>query len=186
MGELTQREDEWQQRATAAAIAAARRVVLGNEAAVNMNTPVGRLSDIEWGWIVAAAIFAWIATRAEQATAEGLDTERAIRVTGFARGEPWDAGAIAAILPELGDDASIDWSQPLAGVVARDHDRLFAEVARAGPQGGDRQGSRRRHDHPDNWRRQAQRPDAVLSDVSCSISTAPCFRHAAQRRDQRG
>ena len=68
----------------------------------------------EWGWIVAAAIFAWIATRAEQATAEGLDTERAIRVTGFARGEPWDAGAVAAILPELGEDATIDWTKPLS------------------------------------------------------------------------
>jgi hypothetical protein len=114
MGGLTRQEDDWLQRATAAAIAAARSIVLGNEAAVNMNAPVGRLSDIEWGWIVAAVIFAWIQTRAEQATAEGLDTERTIRVTGFARGEPWDAGAIAAILPELGDDESIDWSQPLA------------------------------------------------------------------------
>jgi hypothetical protein len=114
MGELTRQEDDWLQRATAAAIAAARRIVLGNEAAVNMNAPVGRLSDIEWGWIVAAVIFAWIQTRAEQATAEGLDTERTIRVTGSARGEPWDAGAIAGILPELGDDESINWSKPLA------------------------------------------------------------------------
>ena len=114
MGGLTRQEDDWLQRATTAAIAAARSIVLGDDAAINVNAPVGRLSDIEWGWIVTAAIFAWIQTRAEQAVAEGLDTERAVRVTGFARGEPWDAGAIAAILPELGDDQSIAWSQPLA------------------------------------------------------------------------
>ena len=33
-------------------------------------TPIGRLGDVEWGWIVAAILFGWIATRAEQATAE--------------------------------------------------------------------------------------------------------------------
>jgi hypothetical protein len=128
MGGLTRQEDDWGQRATAAAIAAARRVVLGNEAAINMNTPVGRLSDIEWGWIVSSAIFAWVQVRAEQAVVEGLDTERAIRVTGFARGEPWNAGAIAAILPGLGDDASIDWSQPLA---AWSRDAMIAFLQKA-------------------------------------------------------
>jgi hypothetical protein len=111
---LSRHEDDWQRRATAAAVAAARNIVLGDGTAVNMNAPVGRLSDTEWGWIVGAVIFAWIATRAEQATAEGLDTERAIRVTGFARGEPWDAGAVAAILRELAEDAAVDWSKPLA------------------------------------------------------------------------
>ena len=44
MGELTEREDEWGRRATAAAIAAARRIVLGDQAVVNMNSPVGRLN----------------------------------------------------------------------------------------------------------------------------------------------
>jgi hypothetical protein len=128
MGGLTRQEDDWLQRATAAAIAAARSIVLGDGAAINMNAPVGRLSDIEWGWIVTAAIFAWIQTRAEQAVAEVLDTERAVRVTGFARGEPWDAGAIAAILPELGDDESIDWSQPLA---AWSRDAMIAFLQKA-------------------------------------------------------
>jgi hypothetical protein len=113
MGELTQREDEWGRRATAAAIAAARRVVLGDQAVVNMNSPVGRLNDIEWGWIVSAAIFAWIATRAEQATAEGLDTEIVIR-TATLDPNPWDAGAVATILPKLADVPGIDWSKPLA------------------------------------------------------------------------
>jgi hypothetical protein len=112
MGELTEREDEWGRRATAAAIAAARRIVLGDQAVVNMNSPVGRLSDVEWGWIVSAAIFAWVATRAEQATAEGLDTEIVIR-TATLDPNPWDAGAVATILPKLADVPGIDWSKPL-------------------------------------------------------------------------
>ena len=105
-------EDQWQERATAAAIAAARNIVLGDNAAVNKNTPVGRLSETEWGWIVAAILFAWISTRAEQATVEEIDSEQAIRLTGLDR-NPWDAGAIAAILPSLAD-VKIDWSKPLA------------------------------------------------------------------------
>ena len=112
MGELTEREDEWGRRATAAAIAAARRIVLGDQAVVNMNSPVGRLNDVEWGWIVSAAIFAWIATRAEQATAEGLDTEIVIR-TATLDPNPWDAGAVATILPKLAVVPGIDWSKPL-------------------------------------------------------------------------
>ena len=113
MGALSEREDEWGRRATAAAIAAARRIVLGDQAVVNMNSPVGRINDIEWGWIVSAAIFAWIATRAEQATAEGLDTEIVIR-TATLDPNPWDAGAVATILPKLADVPGIDWSKPLA------------------------------------------------------------------------
>jgi len=112
VGELTRRENERQDRATEAAIAAARRIVLGDAAVVPMMTPIGRLSDIEWGWIVTAVIFGWVAARAEQATAEGLDTERTIRLTGYDP-EPWDAGAVAAILPQLAETPNIDWSKPL-------------------------------------------------------------------------
>jgi hypothetical protein len=111
MGELTKRENDWQDRATAAAIAAARRIVLGNAAVIPMNTPVGRLSDVEWGWIVAAVIFGWIATRAEQATAEGMNVKHSIR-DGINGG--WDAGAITVILPRLADAVAIDWRKPLA------------------------------------------------------------------------
>jgi|SRR6516165_3648492 hypothetical protein len=110
--ELSQRDDEWQRRATAAAVAAARNIVLGDDAVINMNAPVGRLSDTEWGWIVCAAIFAWIRVRADQAAAEELDTELVIRTTGFAP-NPWDAGAVAAILPALVDVPGVDWSKPL-------------------------------------------------------------------------
>jgi len=107
-------EDQRQRDATAAAIAAARGVVQ-LDGPIPPGTPVGRLSDIEWGWIVAAILFGWIRVRAEQATAEQLDTERTIRMTALDP-EPWDAGAVAAILPELADACSgkVDWSKPLA------------------------------------------------------------------------
>jgi hypothetical protein len=103
-------EDEWQRQATAAAIAAARGVIqMGGP--IPPGTPVGRLNDTEWGWIVCAVLFGWIETRARQATGEGLDTERTIRMTGLDP-DPWDAGAVASILPELGN-YEIDWSLPL-------------------------------------------------------------------------
>ena len=48
-------EDVWQRRATEAAIAAARGVVKP-DGPVPPLTPVGRLSDTEWGWIAAAIL----------------------------------------------------------------------------------------------------------------------------------
>jgi len=105
-------EDAWQRQATAAAIAAARGVVQ-IDGPIPPLTPIGRLSDTEWGWVVAAILFAWISARAEQATAENLDTERTIRMTALDP-QPWDGGAVVAILPDLADACSnIDWSQPL-------------------------------------------------------------------------
>ena len=103
-------EDEWQRRATAAAIEAARGVVK-LDGPIPPVTPIGRLSDTEWGWVLAAMLFAWISKRAEQAAAEQLDTEQVIRLTGLDP-EPWDAGCVAAILPELAS-TSFDWSQPI-------------------------------------------------------------------------
>jgi hypothetical protein len=105
-------EDEWQRRATAAAIEAARGVVQ-MDGPIPPGTPIGRLSDTEWGWALAAMLFAWIRTRAEQAACEQLDTEQCIRMTGLDP-EPWDSGCVAAILPELaGACPGIDWSQPV-------------------------------------------------------------------------
>jgi hypothetical protein len=101
MGEGLRRDSEWQEAATAASIAAARKVVLGDDAAVNKNTPVGRLSDLEWGWLAASIIFAWIATCAQQATEEGRDVEHVIRMS-MLDPNPWDAGMVMTILPELG------------------------------------------------------------------------------------
>jgi hypothetical protein len=106
-------EDQWQRDATAAAIAGARGVVQ-MDGPIPPGTPIGRLSDIEWGWIVAAILFAWISTRAQQAVSEQLDTEQTIRLTALDP-QPWDAGAVAAILPELADACfDLDWSKPLA------------------------------------------------------------------------
>jgi hypothetical protein len=106
-------EDQWQRNATAAAIAAARQVIQA-DGPIPPGTPVGRLSDAEWGWIVAGVLFAWIGKRAEQAVAQEIDTERLVRMTALDP-EPWDAGAVAVILPDLADAcAGLDWSKPLA------------------------------------------------------------------------
>jgi hypothetical protein len=110
---LSALEDEWQRRATAAAIAGARGVIQA-DGPIPPGTQIGRLSDVEWGWIVAAVLFGWIKSRAEQAAAEQLDTERTIRMTALDP-EPWDAGAVAAILPDLANACEhVDWSKPLA------------------------------------------------------------------------
>lgn len=105
-------EDAWQRQATAAAIAAVRDVAKPG-AAIPPGAPVGHLSDTELGWIVAAVLFAWISTRATQAASSELDTERTIRMTGLDP-DPWEAGAVAAALPELAEASDIDWSKPLS------------------------------------------------------------------------
>jgi hypothetical protein len=105
-------EDAWLRQATAAAVAAVRDVTKPG-GALPPGTPVGFLSDVELGWIISAALFGWIKTRAAQATSEGLDTELAIRATGYDP-DPWDVSAIEAILPELAEASKIDWSKPLA------------------------------------------------------------------------
>jgi hypothetical protein len=109
---LSALEDAWQRDATAAAIAGARGVVQ-MDGPIPPGTPIGRLSDTEWGWIVSASLFGWISTRARQATTEQLDTEQLIRLTALDP-QPWDAGAVAAILPELADAcADLGWSKPI-------------------------------------------------------------------------
>jgi hypothetical protein len=67
----------------------------------------------EWVWICSTVVWSWIATRSEQAATEGWDQERAIRTTGLSP-DPWDAGAIASILPKLFDALpELDWTLPL-------------------------------------------------------------------------
>jgi hypothetical protein len=121
-------EDVWQRKATEAAIAAARGVV-NRDGPIPPLTPIGRLGDGEWGWLVAAILFGWIRTRAEQATAEAIDTEQAIRLTGL-DSNPWDAGAIAMILPELADVPDLDWTKPLSDWSREDMTRLLVEALR--------------------------------------------------------
>jgi len=74
-------DDIWQRRATAAAILAVRDVIRGG--AIPPAAPVSRLTDVELGWLFAAALFGWIKTRAEQATAEGWDVEETLRRTSL-------------------------------------------------------------------------------------------------------
>jgi len=107
---VTAVEDAWERRATSVAIEAARKVIGGG--IIPAGTPIGRLGNAEWGWIVAAILFGWISTRAEQAVAEEIDTELAVRMTGLDP-EPWDAGVVASILPELVEISNVDWTLPL-------------------------------------------------------------------------
>jgi hypothetical protein len=117
-------EDAWLRQATTEAIKAARHVVSGG--AVPPMTPVGRLSDTEWGWIVSSILFGWIRERATQATANGLNVEKQLQQTGLDP-RPWDAGAIATALPELAE-AKVDWNAPL-GELSRDELIAFLGVA---------------------------------------------------------
>jgi hypothetical protein len=105
-------EDAWQREATRVAVEKARAVI--SDGAVPPMTPVGRLSDVEWGWIVAAVLFGWIDTRAQQATSNGVGLPnqfRYIRESSL-EPDPWDIGAIEAILPELAN-SDADWSKSL-------------------------------------------------------------------------
>ena len=111
MGELTKLENEWLDKATAAAVAAARNI--GLSSGPLMNTPVGRLSDHEWGMICTAVIFGWIETRVQQAVAEGRDQEEMVRLTGL-HPSPCESGVVRSILPALADQAGVDWTLPLA------------------------------------------------------------------------
>lgn len=101
--------DDWLRRATAEAIAQAKKVV-GTDG-VPTRTPVGNLGDYEWGWIVSAAIVGWIDVKAQEAVAHGLTIERAI-LAAPGDPEPWDAGAVAAVLPQLAD-VVLPWDQPV-------------------------------------------------------------------------
>ena len=104
--------DQWQRDATAAAITAMRGVVR-MDGPIPPGTPVGRLGEAELGWMLSAGLFAWISKRAEQATAEQIDTEQCVRMIALDP-QPWDTGAVAAILPDLADACSgLDWSKPL-------------------------------------------------------------------------
>jgi hypothetical protein len=107
VGRLSENEDRWQAEATANAVADARSIAQSQVA----NTPAGRLSDQQWGWIISAAIFAWIRTRHQHAVAEGLAQEQ--HVTRMDP-SPCDSAIVLSILPTLADQSAIDWSKPLA------------------------------------------------------------------------
>ena len=106
-------EDRWQKHATDVAIETARELIYTEPGGIPPGTPVGRLSNFEWGKLAASILFGWISTRAQQATLESLDTERTIRKTALDP-QPWDVGMVLAILPELAKECpDVDWSKPL-------------------------------------------------------------------------
>jgi hypothetical protein len=111
MREIKNREDDWLRRASAAAIAEARKVAL-EDGSLRI-TPLERISGVQWGWLVEAAIFGWVTTRCQQAIEEGLSEEQAVRLTGVPP-SPCDVAVIRSVLPALCDQAGIDWTQPLS------------------------------------------------------------------------
>lgn len=104
-------EADWDAKATQSAIEAARSVI--GENGINSRAMIQSLSEIEWGWIAAASIFAWIKTKAEQAVAEGTGYDIPIRTMTCRDPAPWEAGAVSSILPSLGDLKGVDWSKPI-------------------------------------------------------------------------
>jgi hypothetical protein len=109
MGERAKHEDELLRQATAAAIEGARKVSSNPPL---MNTPVGKLTDLQWGWIATAVIFAWTRTRSERAIADSCNQEQMILATGLSP-DPIEVGVVSSILAELADTAQIDWALPL-------------------------------------------------------------------------
>jgi hypothetical protein len=102
--------DEWLRRGTASAVAKVRELICSE--LIPSTRTAGHLNESQLTWIVSAAVWGWIVTRSEQASSEGLDTERAIRVTNLDP-DPWDLGSVKAILPELAKTCSdFDWSKP--------------------------------------------------------------------------
>ena len=108
---ISAENDAWLRRATATAVAEIKQLI-GPQGPVRSDTPAGRLGQSELTWIVSTVVWAWISVRAEQAASEELDPERAVRVTRLDP-DPWDLGAVKAILPDLAKScASFDWSRP--------------------------------------------------------------------------
>ena len=107
---ISAENDAWTRRATIVSVAAAKDLV-APQGPIRSATQIGKLSDGEWGWIISTVVWGWISTRSEQAASEGLDPERAVRVTKLDP-DPWDIGAARAVLPELAKSCAFDWSRP--------------------------------------------------------------------------
>lgn len=108
---VTKTEDDWQREATAWAVASAQRVVASG--AINKQTRVATLGNIELGWIGFAFLAGWIEVKARQAVEEGKDAEITIRTIISHDPAPWVAGAVATILPKLAEIEGLDWDKPV-------------------------------------------------------------------------
>lgn len=104
-------EADWDRKASQSAVDAAIAVIGAH--GINARSMISSLNEIEWGWIAAASIFAWIKTKSQQATAEGSSYEEAIRSMANRDPAPWEAGAVETILPSLGDLKGVDWTRPI-------------------------------------------------------------------------
>jgi hypothetical protein len=107
---LSDIEADWDRKSHSAAVDAAKAVI--NDG-INGRSMISSLSDIEWGWIAAACMFAWIKTKAQQAVAEGRGYDETIRSMPHRSPEPWEAGAVETILPLLGE-LELPWDMPVA------------------------------------------------------------------------
>ena len=103
-------EADWDLKATQSAIDAAKAVISGD--GINARAAISSLSNVEWGWIAAAAIFAWIKTKSQQAVAEGTGYDQPIRTMKHRDPAPWEAGAVESILPALGN-LELPWDKPV-------------------------------------------------------------------------
>ena len=120
---LRQIEADWMAKATQSAIDAAREVITDND--INGRAMLSSLNELEWGWLCSAAIFAWIKTKSQQAVAEGVGYDQAIRAMPNRAIQPWDYGAVSAVLPALGDISDIPWDKPI-GEWSKNQMVLFA------------------------------------------------------------
>lgn len=107
---LSEVEADWDVKATQSAIDAAKAVVSGD--GINSRAMISSLSDLEWGWIAAAAIFAWIKTKSQQAVEEGTSYDLPIRAMTNRDPAPWEVGAVETILPALGN-LNLPWEKPI-------------------------------------------------------------------------
>lgn len=109
MSKLSDIEADWDRKAMSASVDAARAVI---GEGINGRAMISSLSDLEWGWIAAACIFAWIGAKAKQAVAEGRGYDETIRSMPGKNPEPWEAGAVETILPALGE-MQLPWGKPV-------------------------------------------------------------------------
>jgi hypothetical protein len=165
MGALSKLENEWLDNATAAAVAGASKIALSSGPL--MNTPVGRLSDHEWGMICTAVISGWIEVRVQQAIAEGRDQEEMVRLTGL-NPSPCDSAVVRSILPALADQAGVDWTLPLA---AWSGDTMTGFLLLAWRLLGEAETARgsRENSEAGRVRREDRRPDPFLNGTTVFV-----------------
>ena len=111
MGEITDKENAWLAKATAAAIAGARKVAL-TFTGLPMNDAGRQAERSQWGWIVTARDLRLdpdarrAGDRRGSRSGAGRAPHRALTI-------PCDVAVVASILPSWPTRPAIDWSLPL-------------------------------------------------------------------------